>query len=117
MLSELGSNRPPEDTSLMAEVAWKTPHTYSLHCSSFFWFNQLHIKDPKRQPQKGTTMETIGRGRMRAFSTEGLLKTLFGVANGTFRKLGCLILGVLIIIIIIIMIIMIIRILLSRVLN
>ena len=34
--------------------------TYSLHCSSFFWFNQFYIKDPTRQPQKGTTMETIG---------------------------------------------------------
>ena len=22
--------------------------TYSLHCSSFFWFNQFYIKDPKR---------------------------------------------------------------------
>ena len=22
--------------------------TYCLHCSSFFWFNQFYIKDPKR---------------------------------------------------------------------
>ena len=22
--------------------------TYNLHCSSFFWFNQLYIQDPKR---------------------------------------------------------------------
>ena len=21
---------------------------YSLHCSSFFWFNEFYIKDPKR---------------------------------------------------------------------
>ena len=26
----------------------------------FFWFNQFYMKDPKRQPQQGTTMETIG---------------------------------------------------------
>ena len=23
-------------------------YTYSLHCSSFFWFNQFYSKDPKR---------------------------------------------------------------------
>ena len=34
--------------------------TCSLHCSSFFWFNQLYIQDFIRYPQKGTTMETIG---------------------------------------------------------
>ena len=22
--------------------------TYSLHCSSFFWFNQIYNKDPRR---------------------------------------------------------------------
>ena len=37
--------------------------TYGLHCSSFFWFNPLYIEDPKRQPQKGTTRETIGTFR------------------------------------------------------
>ena len=31
----------------------------------FFWFNQFYIKDPKREPQKGTTMETIGRTSIR----------------------------------------------------
>ena len=36
--------------------------TYSLHCSSFFWFlNQIYNSDPIRQPQKGTTMETTGK--------------------------------------------------------
>ena len=25
-------------------------YAYSLYCSSFFWFNQIYIKDPKRQP-------------------------------------------------------------------
>ena len=34
--------------------------TYSLHRSSFFWFNQLYIKDFIRYPQQGTTMETTG---------------------------------------------------------
>ena len=34
--------------------------TYSLHCSSFFWFNQIYNKDPLSYPQKGTTMETTG---------------------------------------------------------
>ena len=41
--------------------------TYSLHCSSFFWFNQIYNKDPIRYPQKGTTMETTGRSP-RAFA-------------------------------------------------
>ena len=35
--------------------------TCSLHSSSFFGFNQLNLKDFLRYPQKGTTMETIGR--------------------------------------------------------
>ena len=26
--------------------------TYSLHCSSFFWFNQFYIKDPKEVTPK-----------------------------------------------------------------
>ena len=26
--------------------------TYSLHCSSFFWFNQIYIKDPKQVTPK-----------------------------------------------------------------
>ena len=34
--------------------------TYSLHCSPFFWFNQVYTKDFIRYPQKGTAMETIG---------------------------------------------------------
>ena len=25
-----------------------TVYTYSLHCSSFFWFNQIYNKDPIR---------------------------------------------------------------------
>ena len=27
----------------------------------FFGLNQVYIKDPKNEPKKGTTMETIGR--------------------------------------------------------
>ena len=27
----------------------------------FFGFDQFYITDPKREPQKGTTMETLGR--------------------------------------------------------
>ena len=52
-------------------LAWhvrvvKLNPTCSLHCSSFSWgFNQEYLKDFIRYPQKGTTMETIGRTHLK----------------------------------------------------
>ena len=34
---------------------------YFVGFGDTFWFNPLYVKDPIRQPPKGTTMETIGR--------------------------------------------------------
>ena len=39
---------PAEASFLAAVGARPLMDTYSLHCSSFFWFNQFYIKDPKR---------------------------------------------------------------------
>ena len=52
---------PSPKNPLMETSGGASTHcAYNLHCSSFFWFNQFYIQDPKRYPQKGTTMETIG---------------------------------------------------------
>ena len=67
-------------------VRLRTHHDFynscSLHCSSFFWFNHIYIKDPKRKPPKGTTMETIGCTLTHTIAPSfgvGLFRTSFGL--------------------------------------
>ena len=44
----IGLYRDPSDTYYHCRKGIVMENTYSLHCSSFFWFNQFCIKDPKR---------------------------------------------------------------------
>ena len=53
----------------------------------FFGFNQFYIQDPKREPQKGTTMETIGRNFLISFL---LQQGQSYSSDGTSQKAGIL---------------------------
>ena len=49
MVSDLGlASRGFECSTVARGQTAASGFTYSLHCSSIFWFNQFYIKDPKR---------------------------------------------------------------------